>query len=68
MIWIVKSQWINGADSEPWREYFDESKLDIWLNYCDMAQDAHEKVAEVLLNGYTNETNELVVKKLAGIK
>lgn len=63
----LKSQWLNSdLKAPPTLEYFVESKLDIWLNYCDTLQDAHTKICEKVLNGYSNEIDNAVLKKIAG--
>jgi hypothetical protein len=50
------------------KEYFVEEKLNIWLNYCDILNDAHDKVAEFVLNGYANaDLNKIAIQKITGI-
>ena len=49
------------------KEYFVEEKLNVWLNYCDILNDAHDKVADFVLNGYANtDLNKIAIQKITG--
>lgn len=62
----VKSKWINSKDN-PTTEYFVEDKLNIWLYYCDILHDAHDKVADYVLNGYSDsDLNKTAIQKITG--
>lgn len=65
---FVKSKWINSGpnNSNPSLEYFVESKLDIWLNYCEILNDAHDKINNTVLKGFNNEIDQIVMKRIVG--
>lgn len=63
----VKSKWINSKDANPNSDYFVEEKLNSWLTYCDLLNDAHDKVADFILNGYAEyDINKLAVQRIIG--
>ena len=64
----MKSKWINSADehSNPSHDYFLEHKLDIWLKYCETFDDAHNRITDLILNGYMVNFSQVALKKIAG--
>ena len=65
---IVNSKWINTDDclKSPTDEYFTDFKLNLWIKYCEILNESHDRVAELILNGYMNDFNQLAIKKIVG--
>ncbi|CAF0730595.1 unnamed protein product [Brachionus calyciflorus] len=64
----LKSKWLNSAnlDSSPLDEYFVENKINLWIKYCEILTDAHDRVGELVMNGYINDTDKLTLNRVAG--
>jgi len=67
---FIRSKWLNDQ-AAPELEYFDERKLEIWLNYCDTLSDAHDMVCSRVLAGYSGGSESGLVdgdvlKKMCG--
>lgn len=66
---FITSKWINALEFEnqnPATEYFVEPKLEVWLNYCDTLQDAHDKISEKVIAAYNYANNEFILKRIVG--
>lgn len=61
----MNGKWLN-SDSNPLDEYFVSYKLDLWLKYCQILADAHERIAEMVLSGYVPDVNKVAVQRIAG--
>ena len=64
----VNSKWINTEEylTSPTDEYFADFKLNLWTKYCEILNEAHDRIAESVLNGYMNDSNQLAIKKIVG--
>jgi hypothetical protein len=64
----VKSKWINvpDLDKSPLLEYFINRKLDMWLKYCEILSDAHDRVSQMVVNGYLPDFKKIAIERLAG--
>jgi len=66
---FVKSKWINDQSTVA-SQYFNEKRLEIWLNYCEILTDAHDMICSRVLAGYNDGNSGLidnvVLKKICG--
>ena len=64
----VKSKWINSGNANPTDEYFLEKKINIWLTYCETLHFAHDKVTDIVLNGFdANNLEKSALQRIAGL-
>ncbi|RNA43582.1 epithelial cell-transforming sequence 2 oncogene-like [Brachionus plicatilis] len=65
---FLKGKWLNSPDIEinPLMDYFIESKLNLWIKYSDIIDDAHDRVRDLVMSGYISETDKLTSNRLTG--
>ena len=60
-------KWLNQKrDLNPTEEYFIQDKYNMWLNTCDVVHDAHDKIGDMIMNGYVNDINKKAVERIVG--
>jgi hypothetical protein len=57
---------VSDLNKSPLYEYFVLSKFDLWLKYCEILSNAHDRVAEMIVNGYLPDFKKIAIEKLAG--
>lgn len=64
----MRGKWLNCPDMEasPLNDYFVESKLDLWIKYSDIIDDAHDRVRDLIMTGYIAEMDRLTLNRLIG--
>ena len=48
------------------REYFNEPKLQVWLSNCDILQDAHDRIGEMIYRGFVADMDTLSTGRIIG--
>jgi hypothetical protein len=57
---------VSDANKNPLTEYFVEAKFDLWLKYCEILSDAHDRITQMVVTGYLPDFKKIAIEKIAG--